>query len=384
MKIGILCYPTYGGSGIVATELGMSLADKGFEVHFISSALPARLDVTNPNIFFHKVNVQTYPLFQYQPYDIALSSMIYRVVNLYKLDILHAHYAIPYAYAAFTAKQMLKADNKDIPLVTTLHGTDITLVGQHPSYKHAVEFSINQSDTITSVSESLKKDTLQFFDIQKDIQVINNFIDNSVFDEEGNACQRKQFANDDEKILIHVSNLRPVKRIQDVLEIFKNVNKKVKSKLIIIGEGPEMEKISEFMENNPELIGEIKLLGKVNDLYRILQLSDVFLLPSEQESFGLAALEAMAARTPVISSNAGGIPEVNIQGETGFLAETGNVEVMSNYCIKLLSDEILLSEMKKNAKAQAIHFDLKNILPIYIDMYETTIAKFEEAKYKNV
>ena len=384
MKIGILCYPTYGGSGIVATELGMSLADKGFEVHFISSALPARLDVTNPNIFFHKVNVQTYPLFQYQPYDIALSSMIYRVVNLYKLDILHAHYAIPYAYAAFTAKQMLKADNKDIPLVTTLHGTDITLVGQHPSYKHAVEFSINQSDAITSVSESLKKDTLQFFNIQKDIQVINNFIDNSVFDEEGNACQRKQFANDDEKILIHVSNLRPVKRIQDVLEIFKNVNKKVKSKLIIIGEGPEMEKISEFMENNPELIGEIKLLGKVNDLYRILQLSDVFLLPSEQESFGLAALEAMAARTPVISSNAGGIPEVNIQGETGFLAETGNVEAMSNYCIKLLSDETLLSEMKKNAKAQAIHFDLKNILPIYIDMYETTIAKFEEAKYKEV
>ena len=384
MKIGLLCYPTYGGSGIVATELGMSLADKGFEVHFISSALPARLDVTNPNIFFHKVNVQTYPLFQYQPYDIALSSMIYRVVNLYKLDILHAHYAIPYAYAAFTAKQMLKADNKDIPLVTTLHGTDITLVGQHPSYKHAVEFSINQSDTITSVSESLKKDTLQFFDIQKDIQVINNFIDNSVFDEEGNACQRKQFANDDEKILIHVSNLRPVKRIQDVLEIFKNVNKKVKSKLIIIGEGPEMEKISEFMENNPELIGEIKLLGKVNDLYRILQLSDVFLLPSEQESFGLAALEAMAARTPVISSNAGGIPEVNIQGETGFLAETGNVEAMSNYCIKLLSDETLLSEMKKNAKAQAIHFDLKNILPIYIEMYENTIAKFEEAKYKEV
>lgn len=364
----------------MATELGMSLANKGYEVHFISSALPARLDVTNPNIFFHKVNVQTYPLFQYQPYDIALSSMIYRVVNLYKLDILHAHYAIPYAYAAFTAKQMLKAENKDIPLVTTLHGTDITLVGQHPSYKHAVEFSINQSDTITSVSESLKKDTLQFFNIQKDIQVITNFIDNSVFDEDCKTCHREQFAGDDEKILIHVSNLRPVKRIQDVLEIFKNVNKKVKSKLIIIGEGPEMEKISEFMENNPELIGKIKLLGKVNDLYRILQLSDVFLLPSEQESFGLAALEAMAAKTPVISSNAGGIPEVNIQGETGFLAETGNVEAMSNYCIKLLSDEQLLSEMKNNAKAQALRFDLKNILPIYIEMYENTITRFDEAK----
>lgn len=375
MKIGILCYPTYGGSGIVATELGMSLANKGYEVHFISSALPARLDITNPNIFFHKVNVQTYPLFQYQPYDIALSSMIYRVVNLYKLDLLHAHYAIPYAYAAFTAKQMLKEDNNDIPLVTTLHGTDITLVGQHPSYKHAVEFSINQSDAITSVSESLKKDTLQFFNIKKEIQVITNFIDNSEFDEL-NECQRTQFASPDEKILIHVSNLRPVKRVEEVLQIFKSVEKKVKSKLIIIGEGPDMEKVNSFLEENPELISKIRLLGKVNDLYRILQLSDVFLLPSEQESFGLAALEAMAANTPVISSNAGGIPEVNIQGETGFLAEIGNVEAMSNYTIKLLSNEELLAQMKINAKEQAIKFDLKNILPIYEEMYKTTIANF--------
>ncbi len=376
MKIGILCYPTYGGSGIVATELGMALANKGYEVHFISSNLPARLDITNPNIFFHKVNVQTYPLFQYQPYDIALSSMIYRVVNLYKLDLLHAHYAIPYAYAAFTAKQMLKEEGKDIPLVTTLHGTDITLVGQHPSYKHAVEFSINQSDTITSVSESLKKDTLQFFNIKKEIQVITNFIDNGEFDSH-NDCTRRQFATDDEKILIHVSNLRPVKRIGEVLAIFKNVHKLIKSKLIIIGEGPDMEIISQFLEENPALIGEIRLLGKVNDLYKILQLSDVFLLPSEQESFGLAALEAMAARTPVISSNAGGIPEVNLQGITGFLAEIGNVEAMSNYTIKLLSDENLLAEMKKNAKEQAIKFDLQNILPIYEKMYADTLAKFE-------
>lgn len=376
MKIGILCYPTYGGSGIVATELGMALANKGYEVHFISSNLPARLDITNPNIFFHKVNVQTYPLFQYQPYDIALSSMIYRVVNLYKLDLLHAHYAIPYAYAAFTAKQMLKEEGKDIPLVTTLHGTDITLVGQHPSYKHAVEFSINQSDTITSVSESLKKDTLQFFNIKKEIQVITNFIDNGEFDS-NNECTRRQFATDDEKILIHVSNLRPVKRIGEVLAIFKNVHKLIKSKLIIIGEGPDMEIISQFLEENPALIGEIRLLGKVNDLYKILQLSDVFLLPSEQESFGLAALEAMAARTPVISSNAGGIPEVNLQGITGFLAEIGNVEAMSNYTIKLLSDENLLAEMKKNAKEQAIKFDLQNILPIYEKMYADTLAKFE-------
>lgn len=377
MKIGILCYPTYGGSGIVATELGMSLAKKGYEVHFISSALPARLDITNPNIFFHKVNVQTYPLFQYQPYDIALSSMIYRVVNLYKLDILHAHYAIPYAYAAFTAKQMLKEVGKDIPLVTTLHGTDITLVGQHPSYKHAVEFSINQSDTITSVSESLKKDTLQFFDIKKNIQVITNFIDNSEFDEATAICHRDQFATDDEKILIHVSNLRPVKRVEEVLQIFKNVQQHVNSKLIIIGEGPDMEKVNEFMEENPEMINKIRLLGKVNDLYKILQLSDVFLLPSEQESFGLAALEAMAAHTPVVSSNAGGIPEVNIQGETGYLAEIGNVEAMSNYTIKLLSDENLLAEMKKNAKKQAIKFDLKNILPLYEKMYQETIDHFK-------
>ncbi|WP_373708837.1 N-acetyl-alpha-D-glucosaminyl L-malate synthase BshA [Kaistella sp.] len=377
MKIGILCYPTYGGSGIVATELGMALADKGYEVHFISSALPARLDITNPNIFFHKVNVQTYPLFQYQPYDIALSSMIYRVVNLYKLDLLHAHYAIPYAYAAFTAKQMLKEEGKDIPLVTTLHGTDITLVGQHPSYKHAVEFSINQSDTITSVSESLKKDTLQLFKITKEIKVITNFIDNDEF-KINTDCQRRQFATDDEKILIHVSNLRPVKRVEDVLQIFKNVNTRVKSMLIIIGEGPDMEVINQFLEEHPDLIGKVRLLGKVNDLYRILQLSDVFLLPSEQESFGLAALEAMAAETPVISSNAGGIPEVNIQGETGFLAEIGNIEAMSNYTIKLLSDENLLTQMKKNAKDQALRFDLKNILPLYEKMYDDTLSNFKK------
>lgn len=379
MKIGILCYPTYGGSGIVATELGMTLAQKGYEVHFISNALPARLDITNPNIFFHKVNLQTYPLFQYQPYDIALSSMIYRVVNLYKLDILHAHYAIPYAYAAFTAKEMLKEDGNDIPLVTTLHGTDITLVGQHPSYKHAVEFSINRSDTVTSVSQSLRQDTLKFFDIKKEIEVITNFID--VRDFKGPLdCQRSQFAQPDEKILIHVSNLRPVKRIEDVLEIFKNVERMVKSKLIIIGEGPDMEKVNQFLEENPALIDKIRLLGKVQDLQRILELSDVFLLPSGQESFGLAALEAMAAETPVISSNAGGIPEVNIQGETGYLAEVGNVEAMSNYAIKLLSSDELLLKMKKNAKEKAKEFSIDRIIPLYEDMYKRTIENFKASK----
>ncbi|MDR2205799.1 MAG: N-acetyl-alpha-D-glucosaminyl L-malate synthase BshA [Flavobacteriaceae bacterium] len=375
MKIGILCYPTYGGSGIVATELGMSLAKKSYEVHFISSNLPARLDITNPNILFHKVNVQSYPLFQYEPYDIALSSMIYRVVNFYNLDLLHAHYAIPYAYAAFTAKQMLKEEGKDLPLVTTLHGTDITLVGQHPSYKHAVEFSINQSNSITSVSESLKKDTLQFFNIKKEIQVITNFIDNSEFNE-NTACQRLQFAQPDEKILIHVSNLRPVKRVQNVLQIFKNVQSKIKSKLLIIGEGPDTEIINQFLEEHPELISKVRLLGKISELYSILQISDVFLLPSEQESFGLAALEAMAASTPVISSDTGGISEVNIHGETGFLAKIGDVETMSHFAVTLLSDENLLKQMKINAKKQALKFDLQNILPEYEKMYQKTIEDF--------
>lgn len=376
-KIGILCYPTYGGSGIVATELGMTLANKGYEIHFISDHLPARLEMTNPNIFFHKVNLQFYPLFQYQPYDIALSSMIYRVVSLYKLDLLHVHYAIPYAYAAFMAKQMLREEGKDIPLVTTLHGTDITLVGQHPSYKCAVQFSINQSDKITTVSESLRKDTLQFFNINKDIQVINNFIDNELFIR-CTKCDRSQFATPEEKILIHTSNLRPIKRIGDVLQIFKNVNSKIPSKLVIIGEGPDMEIVTEFLEINPDLIDRIRLLGKIKDLYKILELSDLFLLPSSQESFGLAALEAMAAYTPIVSSNAGGIPEVNIDGETGFLANVGDVDKMSADAIKILSDENLLQRMKENAKKQAIRFDIKNIIPQYETMYEQVLVDFNK------
>lgn len=376
-KIGILCYPTYGGSGIVATELGMTLANKGYEIHFISDHLPARLEMTNPNIFFHKVNLQFYPLFQYQPYDIALSSMIYRVVSLYKLDLLHVHYAIPYAYAAFMAKQMLREEGKDIPLVTTLHGTDITLVGQHPSYKCAVQFSINQSDKITTVSESLRKDTLQFFNINKDIQVINNFIDNELFIR-CTKCDRSQFATPEEKILIHTSNLRPIKRIGDVLQILKNVNSKIPSKLVIIGEGPDMEIVTEFLEINPDLIDRIRLLGKTKDLYKILELSDLFLLPSSQESFGLAALEAMAAYTPIVSSNAGGIPEVNIDGETGFLANVGDVDKMSADAIKILSDENLLQRMKENAKKQAIRFDIKNIIPQYETMYEQVLVDFNK------
>ena len=375
MKIGILCYPTYGGSGIVATELGMSLAQKGYEVHFISSELPARLDMTQSNIFFHKVNVQVYPLFRHQPYDIALSSMIYQVACRYQLDVLHAHYAIPYAYAAFMAKQMLKEKGKDLPLITTLHGTDITLVGQHPSYKQAVEFSINQSDALTSVSESLKQDTLSFFEVRKEINVIPNFIDDRHF-EQCVTCSRKQFAEDDEKILVHISNLRPVKRIQDVLEVFKLVNKKVSSKLIIVGEGPEMEKIDSFLVDYPAFIDKIKIMGKQNDLRAVLTHADVFLLPSEKESFGLAALEAMAAATPIISSNTGGIPEVNIHEKTGFLADVGDVEKMAEYGVKLLTDESLLNEMKKTAKEVAKTFDYKRVIPMYENLYCQVLEDF--------
>ncbi len=377
MKIGILCYPTYGGSGIVATELGMSLAQKGYEVHFISSELPARLDMTQSNIFFHKVNVQVYPLFRHQPYDIALSSMIYQVACRYQLDVLHAHYAIPYAYAAFMAKQMLKEKGKDLPLITTLHGTDITLVGQHPSYKYAVEFSINQSDALTSVSESLKQDTLSFFEVRKEINVIPNFIDDRHF-EQCITCSRKQFAEDDEKILVHISNLRPVKRIQDVLEVFKLVNKKVSSKLIIVGEGPEMEKIDSFLVDYPAFIDKIKIMGKQNDLRAVLTHADVFLLPSEKESFGLAALEAMAAATPIISSNTGGIPEVNIHEKTGFLADVGDVEKMAEYGVKLLMDESLLNEMKKTAKEVAKTFDYKRVIPMYENLYCQVLEDFRK------
>ena len=377
MKIGILCYPTYGGSGIVATELGMSLAQKGYEVHFISSELPARLDMTQSNIFFHKVNVQVYPLFRHQPYDIALSSMIYQVACRYQLDVLHAHYAIPYAYAAFMAKQMLKEKGKDLPLITTLHGTDITLVGQHPSYKQAVEFSINQSDALTSVSESLKQDTLSVFEIKKQINVIPNFIDDRHF-EQCVTCSRKQFAEDDEKILVHISNLRPVKRIQDVLEVFKLVNKKVSSKLIIVGEGPEMEKIDSFLVDYPAFIDKIKIMGKQNDLRAVLTHADVFLLPSEKESFGLAALEAMAAATPIISSNTGGIPEVNIHEKTGFLADVGDVEKMAEYGVKLLTDESLLNEMKKTAKEVAKTFDYKRVIPMYENLYCQVLENFRK------
>lgn len=374
MKIGIVCYPTYGGSGIVATELGMDLAERGHQVHFISTSLPARLNVTLTNIYFHKVNVESYPLFEFQPYSLALSTIIVNVVETYGLDLIHVHYAIPHAYAAYFAKQILKEKGINLPVITTLHGTDITLVGSHPAYKPAVEFSINKSDRVTSVSEDLKKETFEFFNITNEIDVIPNFIDNAQFPTKSECDCMDDCFDRTEKIVIHVSNLRKVKRVEDVISVFYEIQKEVDARLIIVGEGPEWERASEQI-NRLGINDKVKNLGKVNDLYRVLCSADLFLLPSEKESFGLAALEAMAARVPVVSSNAGGIPEVNIEGETGFLLSIGDVKGMAEKSILLLKDENMLKEFKHNAKERALLFDKKNILPQYEQLYYSVLEK---------
>lgn len=375
MKIGIVCYPTYGGSGIVATELGMDLAERGHEVHFISTSLPARLDITLPNIYFHKVTVETYPLFEeYQPYSLALSTIIVNIAQSHGLDLIHVHYAIPHAYAAYFAKQMLREKGIELPVITTLHGTDITLVGNHPAYKPAVEFSINHSDKVTAVSESLKRETLELFSIENEIEVIPNFIDNEQYEVDKDCGCRSKIALKREKVIIHVSNLRKVKRVQDVVKVFYEIQKEIPSKLIIVGEGPEWDKANDLI-NELGISEKVKALGKINDLYNVLCSSDLFLLPSEKESFGLAALEAMAARVPVISSNAGGIPEVNIDGETGFVLPIGDVHGMAKKAIELLKDEEKLIQFKINAKAQAERFDKKNILPMYEELYLSVLEK---------
>ena len=369
MKIGIVCYPTYGGSGVVATELGKALADKGHEVHFITYNQPVRLSSLSQNIHFHEVFVEEYPLFHYQPYELALSSKLVAMVKLFDIEILHVHYAIPHAYAAYMAKQMLKEYGIDIPIVTTLHGTDITLVGSHPNYKTAVEFSINKSDSVTAVSESLKKDTLRLFKIKKDIKVIYNFIDFEKYASLGDAeCERGALAKDNEKIITHISNFRPVKRISDVISIFYKVQQKIDAKLLMVGDGPERDKAEKKVI---ELgIGEkVMFLGNTSELNKILCLSDLFLLPSETESFGLAALEAMAAKTPVISTNSGGLPEVNMNGKTGYLSNVGDTDEMANNAIYILEDENRLKEFKMNAFNFAKKFSIENILPLYEDVY---------------
>jgi len=373
LKIGIVCYPTFGGSGVVATELGMALAQKGHHVHFITYKQPVRLDFISNDIHFHEVFVEEYPLFQFQPYELALSSKMVEVVEMYDLEILHVHYAIPHAYAAYMAKQMLKEKGIDIKVVTTLHGTDITLVGSHPNYKTAVEFSINNSDVVTTVSESLKNDTLRLFNIRKEIKVIHNFIDFEKYPEIGSEeCLRSTIANENERIITHVSNLRPVKRAADVIDIFYKIQKEIPSKLLLVGEGPDREHI-ECQAKDLGILDKVLFMGNSNEVNKLLCYSDLFLLPSETESFGLAALEAMAARTPVISTNSGGLPEVNINGVTGFLSDVGDTNDMAKNGIYILEDLNRLQEFKTNALAQAKEFSLENVLPYYKEVYREVI-----------
>ncbi|WP_179344862.1 N-acetyl-alpha-D-glucosaminyl L-malate synthase BshA [Winogradskyella ursingii] len=375
MKIGIVCYPTFGGSGVVATELGLELSKRGHEIHFITYRQPVRLELLSNNVHFHEVNVPEYPLFHYQPYELALSSKLVDMVKLHGIQLLHVHYAIPHAYAAYMAQKMLEDENIHVPIVTTLHGTDITLVGSHPFYKPAVTFSINQSDAVTSVSESLKKDTLKLFNIKRDIHVVPNFIDLEKSNHAFTDCQREVMADDDERIITHISNFREVKRIPDVIKIFNMIQKELPAKLMLVGEGPERE-AAERLVSKFGLKDRVVFLGNSNEVDKILCFSDLFLLPSQTESFGLAALEAMASSAPVISTNAGGLSEVNEHGYSGFLSDVGDVEDMSANAIKILKDTKVLNQFKANAKAQSKKFDLRNIVPQYEAIYKKTLETY--------
>lgn len=373
MNIAIVCYPTFGGSGVVATELGLALSKRGHHIHFITYNLPVRLEaLKDPNIHFHEVNVPDYPLFKYQPYELALSSRLVDVVKANKIDVLHVHYAIPHAYAAYMAKKMLLDSGIQIPIVTTLHGTDITLVGSHPFYKPAVTFSINHSDRVTAVSESLKEDTLRLFDIKKNINVIPNFIDTEKIKLKGKPCERSLLAEKEEKILTHISNFRPLKRIMDVISIFEGVQLKIKSKLMMVGEGPEKKRAIQYV-NEKGLEEQVLFLGNSNEIDKILCYSDLFLLPSEKESFGLSALEAMAHGVPIISSDAGGIPEVNKHGKTGYLSKIGDTESMTLNALSLLQNESLHKSFKKQAEQQAEKFNLESVVNQYESIYADAI-----------
>lgn len=375
MKIAIVCYPTYGGSGVVATELGIALANKGHEIHFITYKQPVRLDLLGGTIHFHEVNVPEYPLFHYQPYELALSSKLVDTVKLHGIDVLHVHYAIPHAYAAYMAKQILATEGIQIPIVTTLHGTDITLVGNHPFYKPAVTFSINASDVVTSVSQSLKEDTLRLFNITNEINVIPNFIDVAKYEEAKKAeCQRHLLADASERIVTHVSNFRKVKRIDDVVKVFYRIQQETPAKLIMVGDGPERES-AEDLVCELGIEEKVVFLGKSNEVDKILCFSDLFLLPSETESFGLAALEAMVSGVPVISSNTGGIPEVNIHGVSGYLSDVGDVDTMGERAIEILHDDVVLEQFKQNAKNIAKKFDLEAIVNDYEQLYGKAIDR---------
>lgn len=369
MKIAIVCYPTFGGSGVVATELGIALANRGHEIHFVTYKQPVRLELLSNKIHFHEVHVPEYALFHYQPYELALSSKLVDTIKLYGIELLHVHYAIPHAYAGYMAKQILEEEGIYIPMITTLHGTDITLVGKHPFYKAAVNFSINKSDIVTSVSANLKQKTLDFFEVKKEIEVIPNFIDSTKYNTEFTDCQRTVMADEEEKIITHISNFRQVKHIPDVIHVFNGIQQKMPAKLIMVGEGPEKEG-AELLCEKLGISNKVVFLGNSNEIDRILCFSDLFLLPSKSESFGLAALEAMINRVPVISSNTGGIPEVNIDGYTGFLSDVGDIADMTKNAIIILENEEVLAEFKENAYHTALKFDIKNVLPLYEAVYE--------------
>ena len=368
LKIGIVCYPTYGGSGVVATELGIAFAEKGHEVHFISYDQPFRLELFSDKIYYHEVNIPSYPLFEYTPYELNLTSKLVDVTIHEKLDILHVHYAIPHASAAVNAKQILLTHSINIPIVTTLHGTDITLLGKDKSFKPVIEYAINSSDAITTVSQNLKEVTNNNFKINKQIDHVPNFIDLKLYDKRFNKNLRSSYANSDEFILTHISNFRKVKRVNDVIEVFNLVSKMHKCKLLMIGDGPERLE-AEQLSRKYGLSNKIKFLGKLKLIENILSFADVFVLPSETESFGLVALEAMASKTVVISTNSGGLPEVNIDNKTGFLSDVGDIDKMSKDISNLLSNKELLETMKINAFNHAKSFDLPRILPIYEEIY---------------
>lgn len=368
MKIAIVCYPTFGGSGVVATELGLELAKRNHEVHFITYSQPVRLALLNPNIFYHEVNVPEYPLFHFQPYELALSSKLVDMVKLYGIELLHVHYAIPHAYAGYMAKQMLAEQGIQLPMVTTLHGTDITLVGNHPFYKTAVSFSINHSDFVTSVSENLKQSTYELFDTKKEIHVIPNFIEQKNVDFDISQCRRIVMAKPEEMIITHISNFRKVKRIQDVISVFYGIQREIPAKLMLVGDGPEKER-AEQQALDLGIYDKIIFFGNSNEIDPILSYSDLFLLPSETESFGLAALEAMSSSVPVISSNTGGLPEVNVEGVSGYLSNVGDIDDMVENALKILRDKETLSKFKEGAKEVSKNFSIEKIVPLYEDLY---------------
>lgn len=374
MNIGMVCFPTYGGSGVVATELGIALANKGHKVHFMSYSQPFRLNLFNENLFFHEFNVNDYPLFDYQPYESVLASKIVDVAIYEQLDVLHVHYAIPHASVAYMAQQILKSKKIHLPYVTTLHGTDITLVGRDPAFEPVIRFSLNHSNAITSVSESLKKETLRTFKIDNKISVIPNFINLKEFEVNREHCVKRKYAPNGEKILLHISNFRKVKRIEDVVKVFERVRQEVPARLILVGDGPEKANIEQLCRQM-NLHHDVIVLGKITDPKETLCVADLFILPSETESFGLAALEAMAMKVPVISTNSGGLPEVNVHGQTGFMSNVGDVVEMANNAIRLLKDEKLMKEFRKNAYQRATLFDVEKILPLYEKVYRQLVLK---------